>query len=1134
MKSFSATKINRRDFVKLAGLTAAGSALLPKPLWAGDAGLAANTAADPLVLQFINPPDSTRLRCYWYWMDGHISKEGITRDLESMQRLGIGEPYIGIIGGGQSGLPDGEMKVLTEEFWEAMEHAIREAGRLGMSIGVFNSPGWSQSGGPWVTPQQSMRYVSQMEIRLHGPQKYSAKLPEPKGEFQDVKVLAFPAPAGDTDTLAAHSPKVSGDPQSGLTYEVAEPFTARSLTITPAEQVNVTVEFLVSNDGQQFRPVRKFQVDRHNLAQGAGPLPLAPVTVSFPATTARFFRVNFSAACKLSKVEISAAARVENCADKQLEKVFQDPHPPADYYMWPPQIEPESNNYVVAPTQVQDISAYLAADGTLDWDVPAGEWVVQRTVALPTGAKNGPASPEATGLEVDKMSREHLREHFDAYLGKLLKRMPAGERKAWKHVVADSYETGPQNWTDDFIADFKSRYGYDPVMFFPVLSGRLVGSADQSNRFLWDLRRMVADRIAKDYVGGLRDLSHEHRLRMWLENYGHWGFPSEFLKYGGSSDEVAGEFWAGTGFDNTLELRAASSAAHTYGSTVVWSEAFTGGPAFEHTPRDLKALGDWAFCQGINQYVLHVYIHQPWEDKFPGVNAWFGTEFNRHNTWFEKAKPWVDYLRRCAVLLQSGKPVADVAYFIGEDAPKMTGSLQPELPSGYDFDYINADVIENRLQVKDGLFVLPDGTSYRVLVLPPQDTMRPELLAAIRKLVAAGGIVLGSPPKRSPSNQNFPRCDEKLRELAEEMWSAKSVGKGRVFHDLNLTEVLRQVGTPSDVECSEGILWKHRRDEDTDIYFISNQRPIGRTEAISFRVANRTPELWWPDTGRIESVACDLENGRVRMNLQLEPAGSVFVVFRRKPTENLLAKINSKAGGLEIRRAVYGANDEVALMDVTAQIAAAVLEGQLNLLVNNTAFNRDPAYQKAKFLRVEYVANGKSGTMMVPENEWLSLSAGAEISVAWEVSFDPKFGGPDAPVNFARLEDWTRRPEPGIKYYSGTAIYRKQIELTSLGKPVWLNLGSVNSIATVRLNGMELGTLWKPPYKLDISKAAKMGTNQLEIEVVNTWLNRLIGDEQPDTLTKITFVTHKSWNASSKLLPSGLVGPVTLNYESQS
>jgi len=351
---------------------------------------------------------------------------------------------------------------------------------------------------------------------------------------------------------------------------------------------------------------------------------------------------------------------------------------------------------------------------------------------------------------------------------------------------------------------------------------------------------------------------------------------------------------------------------------------------------------------------------------------------------------------------------------------------------------------------------------------------------------------------------------------------------------LNLTEVLRQIGTPPDVECSEGILWKHRRGDDVDIYFISNQRPIGRTEAISFRVANRTPELWWPESGRTEPVAYDLENGRVRIKLPFEPAGSVFVIFRKNDSLGVVGKPATEAGGLAIRRAVYGAEKGPDTMDVTARLSAAVQNGQVSLLASNDTFGHDPAYQKAKCLQVEYVLNGQPGKLVVSENEWLSLSAGTEISGAWEVSFNPKFGGPDKPVTFARLEDWTKRSEPGIKYYSGTAIYRKPIELTSLGKPVWLNLGTVNSIATVRLNGMEIGTLWKPPYKLDISKAAKVGINQLEIEVVNTWLNRLIGDEQPGALTKITFVTHKGWNASSKLLPSGLVGPVTLNFESQS
>ena len=379
------------------------------------------------------------------------------------------------------------------------------------------------------------------------------------------------------------------------------------------------------------------------------------------------------------------------------------------------------------------------------------------------------------------MNRAALKAHFDAYITPLLKKLTPAERKSWTHVIADSYEAGPQNWTDGFAADFQKRYGYDPLRFLPVMGGRIVGSADQSDRFLWDLRRFVADRIASEYVGGLRELCHAAGLKLWLENYGHWGFPGEFLQYGGQSDEIGGEFWVGSNLGSD-EARAASSAAHTYGKPVVWAEAFTGGPSFANTPRDLKNLGDWSFSEGINQFVFHVYIHQPWEDKKPGVNAWFGTEFNRHNTWFDASKPWIDYLRRCSVMLQTGHHVADVAYYIGEDTPKMTGARNPELPAGYDYDYINSEVIEKHLSVKNGRFVLPDGMSYRLLVLPESATMRPAVLKKIGQLVAAGGAVLGPAPTRSPSLENFPACDEEVKTLAAGIWKDNKVMTGIPSH----------------------------------------------------------------------------------------------------------------------------------------------------------------------------------------------------------------------------------------------------------------------------------------------------------------------------------------------------------------
>jgi hypothetical protein len=274
---------------------------------------------------------------------------------------------------------------------------------------------------------------------------------------------------------------------------------------------------------------------------------------------------------------------LESYAEKQLIKVFQDPQPPFDFYSWPPQAEPENAGLMIDPSKVIDLSKHMSPDGTFHWQVPTGDWVVVRTVAVPTGTKNSPAAPEATGPEVDKMNRKALQTHFDAYIGELLRRVPAGDRKAWKHVVADSYETGPQNWTDDFLADIQKRYGYDPKPFFPTFGGRIVGNADCSDRFLWDVRRMVADRVSIDYVGGLRDLCHKNGLKMWLENYGHWGFPGEFLQYGEECDEISGEFWA-TGNLGSVELRDASSAAHIYGKAQVFAEAFTGGPLFTSHP----------------------------------------------------------------------------------------------------------------------------------------------------------------------------------------------------------------------------------------------------------------------------------------------------------------------------------------------------------------------------------------------------------------------------------------------------------------------------------------------------------------------------------------------------------------------
>ena len=958
-----------------------------------------------------------------------------------------------------------------------------------------------------------------------------------------------------------------------------------------------------------------------------------------------------------------------------------------DTYLWPPQPEVDQKPLTVAPDNVINLSDKMSADGTLQWDVPPGDWIVLRTGMKGTGTRNSPASPEGQGWEVDKMNRKALKSHFDAFIGEVLRRMPAQDRRALKHVVADSYEMGSENWTDDFAPAFRDRYGYDPLPWLPVLTGRIVGSADQSNRFLWDLRRLVADRIATEYVGGLRDLCQPHGLKLWLENYGHWGFPAEFLQYGGQSNCVGGEFWV-TGSLGSIECRAASSAGNTYGFPFVSAEAFTGGPPFQTVPSGLKARGDWAFCEGINHFVLHVYIHQPWEDRRPGVNAWFGTEFNRHNTWFDQSSAWIDYLRRCCFLLQQGTRVADVAYFIGEDTPKMTGVRQPPLPLGCDFDYINAEVIERSLQVDNGVLSLPHGTTYRLLVLPDLTTMRPQLLRKIRQLVSDGAVVMGRPPSRSPSMQDYPACDREVEQLAAEIWGdndgqaagERRLGKGRVIWGRSVEEVLGQLDMPVDFRSSTRLLYTHRRAANADIYFVTNPQPKEVVTTTAYRAGQQAPEFWWPDAGRIEpAVVYDLVDGMVQVPLHLPAHGSVFVVFRgAKADPNRVIQLTS--GGetvLDARSSVVGAVQSTsrAIADVTNNFTLAVwakpaadttLHEEANQGVRGMSEQRNDAlfpphggdlggtthagsglaigrngvcvfehggnyfapvlvyptsltdwthvavvyrngqptlylngkavHTGLKSLHVVHPGTTSQGaasflgelgsfemvpralaasdivqlakTMPHPDERSLANSVSLERDAAgklelhawkagdyelksadgkthrcqiqqvpqplvltgpWEVQFDPRWGGPER-ITFDSLDDWTTRPEEGIKHYSGTATYRKKFTVPAAwtGQQLSLDLGKVCDLAVVRINGRPIKTLWMAPWQVDISSAVHAGDNLLEIDVVNAWNNRLVGDLTLPADQRYTFIPLKSVKANAPLLPAGLLGPVKL------
>jgi hypothetical protein len=1112
-----------RLFVSLSLVIAA------RPLFAVDAELES---------AFTQPPADSRPRCYWYWLDGYVSKEGITKDLEAMRDVGIGGAYIGIIGG-QSGQPHNPQAPadLSDAWWDLIIHAVREGTRTGVNIGLFNGPGWSQSGGPWVKPEESMRYLAHSEIRVAGPKKIREKLPAPQGSFQQVAVLAYPAPEGDATAMPIRARE-----KNAVHFESAEPFTARSLTLHPARAMGALAELYASDDGKDFRLIKKFEALRHNQMLGVGPVALAPVTVTFPAVTARYFRLDirqnpatpngtqpvgwgsfpldFSADQCLREVVISPAARIDAWADKSLLKMYQGPVPPHDYYSWPQSEEPENGRFALGSNQIINLTSKVAADGTLEWDVPAGEWIIQRSGMLPTQVTNVPATPATTGLEVDKMSRSALKAHFNAYIGEVLRRTTPAERKSFTHVIADSYETGPQNWTDGFEKEFQQHYGYDPLPFLPALTGRVVQSAAASDRFLWDLRRLVAEKIARDYVGGLRELCHQNGLKLWLENYGHWGFPSEFLYYGGQSDEIGGEFWVGQTVKNG-EIRAASSAAHIYGLRDVWAEAYTGGPNMRSTPRDLKAQGDESFCEGVTQFVLHVNIHQPDNTKRPGMAAWFGTEFNRHNTWFRESKAWIDYLRRSTVLLREGYSAADVAYFIGEDAPKMKGMRQPEIPTGYDWDFVNSDIILNRFQVKDRKLVLPVGTSYHVLVLPDYRTMRPEVLTKIAEFVAAGVTVVGKPPERSPSQQNQPVADERVKQLVGSLWES-----GKIAPVDDLAAMLTRLNVSPAVEAPLGIGWKHRRSANSDIYFVCNPTNSVRTVTVSFRDHRPHASLWHADSGRMEFAKHRTEKSRAILDLTLDPSGSVFVVFSDQAAANAVPNVAKKpvrpSGTLEITRAAYEALSGVGGGDVTEYVRAAISDGRLEISANPDVLGGDPAYGHVKQLKIEYVFNGKPATATTTDGGNIVLPPPPEVPGPWKVEF------PSRAVTFEKLISWTDHQEPDIKFHSGSATYWTKFSLSDAKSPIQLDLGQVEALATVTVNGKEFPTLWKYPYQLDIASALRQGTNELKIRVTNAWNNRLVGDAQLPQEQRISWSSSNQIGAGHSLLPAGLLGPVTL------
>lgn len=1013
---------------------------------------------------FTSVPDSIKLAVYWYWISDHISKEGVIKDLESMKAAGINCAFIGNIG--INDLPYGKIKFDTPEWWEILHAALKKATELDIEIGIFNSPGWSQSGGPWVKPKEAMRYLAANTIEIEGGTQVDVELPNMGKEAEDVRIIAYPSMADKFFSKSWNLHKQSSQELvADLNLDKKE--SPCNIIFTTNTPIKTDVELFIK-EKDTYRSIKNIHIDRSNPALNVGFMPYAPIVISLPETSGTQYKAVMTTEGEGEiELTLSSYPQVERYAEKSLAKMFQTPLPMWGDYMWEKQPETNNETFNIKPTEVIDITNFVDKDGTLKWNAPEGKWTVMRTSMLPTGVTNGPASPEATGLEIDKMSKKHVSTHFNAFIGKILKRIPEKDRKCFKVVVEDSYETGGQNWTDNMIETFKDRYGYDPVPYIPVMQGIVVGNRELSDRFLWDLRRLVADKVAYDYVGGLREISNSHGLSTWLENYGHWGFPGEFLQYGGQSDEISGEFWS-EGSLGDIENRAASSCAHIYGKKRVWAESFTsGGPVFSRYPYMMKQRGDRFFTEGINSTLLHVYIHQAYEDRNPGIDAWFGNEFNRKNTWFKHLDLFIDYLKRCNFMLQQGTYVADVAYFIGEDAPKMTGVCDSAIPKGYSFDYINSEILLNAASVKDGKLVLTGGMKYSLLVLPQQETMRPEVISKVRELVNAGLCITGPAPSKSPSLQNYPEADKKIQNISTMLWGdgenrIHNFGKGKVYaNGTPIQTIMDDLQISPDLYISDSpdapLLFIHRQTDDSEIYFISNQSDQPIQVEPEFRVKNKSVQLWNPLNAecRILPQTAATRSG-TKVPIYLDAYESSFIVFR----------------------------------DIS-----------------------------------EPIENSMTTSINFPQKEVME-----EIKTPWKVSFEKTKHGPKESIIFPTLEDWSQSDNKSLRYLSGTARYATNVEIKDIpkNKAIYIDLGKVMVMAKVKINGRYAGGAWTAPYRINITDLIKEGTNTVEVEVANNWMNRLIGDQMLPENQRTTWTLVNPWKADSPLQASGLMGPVEI------
>ena len=1093
-------------------------------------------APAPVSLQdgFQNPPNSARPRVWWHWMNGNITKDGIAKDMQWMSRVGIGglQNFDAQLMTPQ--IVDHRLAYMTPEWKDAFHYAAGLADQLGLELAIASSAGWSETGGPWVQPKDAMKKLVWSETIVEGGRRFAgalAPLPEVTGPFQDLPmptglealmggvVARPPVYHGEAAVMAYRlsdgpdipSPRLSsgagqsldgallsdGDLQTGVEVEPGrdgQP-TIVNLEYDGPQTIRSATVFVPSAGALFGGPSLQAALEVEDGASGWRkvadvPLSNVPTTVSFAPVTARTFRLVVKPASgsdelakflappqgiatpfpvfpppktfKITDLRLSGEARVNAFELKAGFAVTPD------YYALDGDVGPEVAG--VAPGSVIDLTGKLTADGRLDWTPPPGRWKVIRFGYSLLGVTNHPATAEATGLEVDKYDGDAVRRYMETYLANFA--ATTGPELMGQHgvraLLTDSTEVGASNWTPDLMTQFQRLRGYDPRPWTPALAGVVVGSRKASDAFLYDFRRTLADLMASEHYGEVAAVAHEHGLKVYGEALED-GRPllGDDMAMRSHTDVPMSALWtynpeSGPKLTYLADVKGAASVAHIYGQNLVAAESLTSSLApWAYVPSDLKPFMDLEFDLGVNRPVIHTSVHQPLDDKVPGLSLFiFGQYFNRHEAWAELAKPWVDYIARSSYLLQQGRNYADVGYFYGEEAP-LTGLYEAkpvaDAPVRYAYDFVNVDALLNQLKPDGGDLVAAGGARYRVLYLGGSSRrMTLPVLRRLAQLAEAGATIVGTAPEGSPSLQDDPA---EYSALVQRLWSGQAVtqvGKGRVFASHDVEAALGAIGAASDFTYSAAaadadIRFVHRRLPDGDIYFVNNRKDRAEKLDARFGVSGKAPEIWRADTGAAEPVSYRIEGGQTVVPLDMLPQDAFFVVFRTPAT---------------------------------------------------------------------------ASAATVPARAWTQA---AQVDGPWDVTFQPGRGAP-ASANFDKLQSLTESADPGVKYFSGVATYRKTFTAPhglKAGAPVLIDLGKVADIAQVFVNGKEVGYAWKAPYRVEVSSAIHAGENTLEVRVADRWVNRLVGDAQPGA-KKITYTSLPTYKPDAPLRPSGLIGPVTL------